>query len=285
MPVLCTGLILRRRRLGVSGALPGSVSPGALPEECAPRDRVAGSVARRRYSMKARGLVVVLLGLALAGTAMAQETQEKAIDFGFKGGINLAELSYDPDPFEDGTGIDKSMYLRFGGGVVLSFNITPTFSIDANALYLMKGSKHTGDGLVYEEYPEYVFDVDARVNLSYIVVNPMIRFSPVAGGVAPYFMVGPEIGFLMDAKMLTEVSGGGETIDGEEDIKDDLKSTDMALNFGAGFEFPSGSSTFFLEAQYSLGLTNISDPEEEEGEDSELEIKTKGIYFFAGIRF
>jgi hypothetical protein len=135
--------------------------------------------------MKAKGLVVVLLGLALAGTAMAQETQEKAIDFGFKGGINLAELSYDPDLFEDGTGIDKSMYLRFGGGVVLSFNITPTFSIDANALYLMKGSKHTGDGLVYEEYPEYVFDVDARVNLSYIVVNPMIRFSPVAGGGGP----------------------------------------------------------------------------------------------------
>jgi len=243
--------------------------------------------------MKAKGLVVVLLGLAFAGTGMAQEAQEaqeKAIDFGFKGGINLAELSYDPDPFEDGTGLEKSMYLRFGGGVVLSFNITPTFSIDANALYLMKGSKHTGDGLVYEEYPEYVFDVDARVNLSYIVVNPMIRFSPVAGGVAPYFMVGPEIGFLMDAKAWTEVSGGGETVEDEEDIKDDLKSTDLALNFGAGLEFPAGSSTFFLEARYSLGMTNISDPEEDqavlqEGDDDEPEIKTKGIYLFAGIRF
>ena len=45
-----------------------------------------------------------------------------------------------------------------------------------------------------------------------------------------------------------------------------------------------------MEAHYSLGLTNISDPEEDEtvlqeGDDDELEIKTKGIYFFAGIRF
>ena len=47
---------------------------------------------------------------------------------------------------------------------------------------------------------------------------------------------GPQIGFLMSAKMKAESGGDSEEID----VKDDLKSIDFGINFGAGYKLENG---------------------------------------------
>ena len=68
----------------------------------------------------------------------------------------------------------------------------------------------------------------------------------VADGIS--LEAGPQIGFLASAKA---------DVDGEStDIKDLLKSTDFALNLGAGYKLDSGLN---FGLRYSMGLTDVYD--------------------------
>jgi len=210
--------------------------------------------------MRSRMLVITLLALMLAGTAMAQT---KPIILGFKGGIDYADLAYDPDVIDP----DPSVGLAFGG--LLGFVISPGMTLDTDVLYIRKGAKWT-------EMDAEQNEVDVTAKFSYLVLNPMLRFAVQNEGLRPYFLAGAEIGFLLDAKLDSDVA--------EVDVKDETKSTDFGVNFGAGLEFPSGSSAIFIEGRYALGLTDIDDTEGEE-EDDGVEVKHRGIYAMAGIRF
>ena len=90
-------------------------------------------------------------------------------------------------------------------------------------------------------------------------------------------MAGPTIGFLQSAK-LKVIMGSYEEWD---DLKDDLKSIDFGLGFGAGLDLPIGNNFIFVEARYSLGLMNIADKDE----GTYADVKTRGIQFFVGITF
>ena len=96
-------------------------------------------------------------------------------------------------------------------------------------------------------------------------------------------MVGPELGFntgvsaaVTDAVFLAP----GEEIS-VEDFDDDIESTDIALDFGAGLEIPSRHVAILIEAMYSWGLKNI-DASPEVGES---EVKTRTFLINVGIRF
>ncbi|MCK4303864.1 MAG: hypothetical protein KAY24_06470 [Candidatus Eisenbacteria sp.] len=94
----------------------------------------------------------------------------------------------------------------------------------------------------------------------------------------------------MSAEVSTEVTTPGGTETTDHDIKDDLKSTDLCLNVGLGFQFGGRSKTaIFVEGRYSLGLVDINDTDNEEVEripgEEAPEIMTQGIYLLAGIRF
>lgn len=67
----------------------------------------------------------------------------------------------------------------------------------------------------------------------------------------------------------------------EVDIKDETKSIDFGLGFGAGVSFPAGNNSLFVEGRYALGSTNLND----DPEDSETSIKTRGIQVMAGVTF
>jgi hypothetical protein len=76
--------------------------------------------------------------------------------------------------------------------------------------------------------------------------------------------LGPQIGFLVSAK----AKSGGES----EDVKDELKSTDVSLNFGAGYDI---TPNFMIGVRYSLGLTRLQDeifPGEDESKNSVFQI-------------
>ncbi|MCK4413035.1 MAG: PorT family protein [Candidatus Eisenbacteria sp.] len=237
--------------------------------------------------MKMRMASVALLALLVAAPAMGQMV-EKQIYFGIKGGVNMANLSVDPEPDED----FKS---RMGivGGASLSFVISPGMTLDTDFLLVQRGAKVDEKEV---EAEDGLYSLKNEIKLSYLSINPMFRFTVQNEGMAPYFMAGPEISFLLSANAEGEErieyhDGEVEVEEWDEDIKDYVKSTDFGLNFGAGLQFPSGNSSIFFEARYYLGLSDISDDSGDEDDDKsddeeeDEKIKNTGIYLIAGIRF
>lgn len=221
-----------------------------------------------------RILVAVML-IAILGATPVLADQLKPMSFAVKGGVNPAFQELDPDPDNrDGN------LIGFGGGATLGINLSPNFALDTDVLYVRKGGKYED---VYRNGNEVSGEdrvFKSEIALDYVVVNPMFRVTPNTNGPRPYLMAGPEFGFLTSAEWTYDNDFGTTT----EDAKDDLKSMDFGINMGAGLEVPThGTTSFFLEGRYSMGMTDINDrPEEEEESGS---IKNRSLFGFAGIRF
>lgn len=199
-------------------------------------------------------LLIGLLILCCSGTALSQ------IQLGFLGGLNLANVNSDPEPAESA---EIKNLNAFGAGVTIGFKIGPFIVAQIDPMYLIKGYR-------MEEY-----SVEADAKIAYIELPLMLKYAFGSGGVRPYIMAGPTIGFNVSAKIKSE----GDDISVELDFKDQVKSMDFGLAFGAGLSFPMGKLALFVEGRYGLGLMDISDVDEL----SDGTIKTKGIQIFTGI--
>jgi len=200
--------------------------------------------------------LVVLLALCLVLPASSQ------VNLGVLGGLNLA--NYSIDPAHEGT--DWSNRTAFGFGVVLDFNLIEPVALLLEPMYLQKGTKTD-----WEETSEIEF-ISA-----YLEIPVMLKYTFATSKIKPYVIAGPSIGYNLSAQI--KASGGGESR--EDDEKKYYKSLDFSLGFGAGVNVPMGNNSIFVEARYTLGLTNISD----DPYHKEKDIKTKGIQIFTGITF
>ena len=110
--------------------------------------------------------------------------------------------------------------------------------------------------------PELLYSIEGAkdADISFLNLPVMLKYYLIQG---LNIQLGPQIGFLLDAE-------GGT---------DGLKSTNIAVNFGAAYELPGG---FFVDARYNLGVSNII--EEEPGLE-DLSLKTKGFQLGVGYRF
>ena len=102
-------------------------------------------------------------------------------------------------------------------GGLIDFSISENFHVQPELLYSGEGAK------------------DAKLN--YLRIPIMAKFY-VMDGLS--LQAGPEIAF----------KAGGDTI-----AKDNSKSMDYGLGFGAGYELESG---LMFDARYNLGMANIS---------------------------
>ncbi|NJO25381.1 MAG: PorT family protein, partial [Bacteroidia bacterium] len=102
---------------------------------------------------------------------------------------------------------------------------------------------------------------DYKIHLDYINITALFRYNSRGFFVG----IGPQLGVLGSAKV--------KYMGNSDDIKDDLKSTNIAAAIAAGYELPNGLGFY---ARYNLGLVNI-------GSESGDDIKTTGINI--GLRF
>lgn len=159
---------------------------------------------------------------------------QKGIGVGIKGGVNFANQA-----IED---IDVKSVADFHFGAYVNLNLSESFGIMPEVLFSAHGTK-------WEEL---------KVDYDYLAIPVMIRFMPVE---YLSFEAGPQFSYLLKAE--------GEVIG---DIKDQLKSSDFGLAFGAGLNLPFGLRA---GARYILGFTDISDVSEES-------IKNRTFQFFVG---
>jgi hypothetical protein len=174
----------------------------------------------------------VLLFLVMLTAPLVIHAQ--GIGFGIKAGANFADQAIDE--------IDVKSLADFHFGAYLNLNLSDKFGITPEVLYSAHGTKWD----------------EIKVDYDYIAIPVMVRFKPIK---LLSLEAGPQFSFLTKA----EVEGVG-------DVKDQLKTNDFGLAFGAGVHLPLGLNAGL---RYVLGFTDISDVSEES-------IKNRTFQIYAG---
>ena len=205
-------------------------------------------------------IILSVAAMLTFGLANAQE-----VEFGVKGGINIANIVSKDDSADSKVG--------FHVGAFAEIKISDKFSIQPELLFSTQGA--TAKETVYVEGAFYNGEV--KFNLSYINVPVMAKFY-VAKGFS--LEAGPQIGFLTSAKGDVEVSqvGGGPVIKQTQDIKEMFNTVDFGLNFGLGYKF---TEKFSAGARYNLGLSDLN----KEGDSDQNSIKNSVIQISVGYAF
>ncbi len=172
----------------------------------------------------------ILFFICLLGAVVTAQAQLK---FGAKVGLNISNVTGDIEDTKSKVG---PLF-----GVFAFYSVSDKLAIQPELLYSMQGCKvdaYTGDGYETEE---------VKLHLDYLLVPIMVKFYPITG---LSLQAGPQFGFLTRAKF------------DDEDLKDDVKKFDFALNLGAGYELENGLG---IDLRYGFGLTDAN-KEDEMGE-------------------
>ena len=172
--------------------------------------------------MKKRVLMLASALVLAAGSLYAQ-----SVSGGLKAGVNFANQNW-----EDASGVDFKSRTGFHAGAFATINFG-TIGIQPEIIYNSVGSKaETAIG-------------DLTTKLDYVTIPIMVRVN-----FAKVFNIhaGPQFGILTSAKQ----EFGGD----KEDIKDELKSSDLGLGVGAGLDLPMG---LVASVRYNIGLSDIGD--------------------------
>jgi len=142
---------------------------------------------------------------------------------GAKGGLNFANI----DASNLGTTYDNRTGYHFGAFSLFKFS---KIGIQPEIIFSEQGSnvKNIDTG-------------NAEANFSYINI-PVILKLYLVGGLN--LQAGPQFGFLSMAEI------------DDNSVKDFVKSSDVSLGLGAGWDFPFGLS---LDLRYNLGLSDNND--------------------------
>jgi len=196
-----------------------------------------------KYIIMKKPIILILAMLLIVSCAPPR--------LGVIAGANFANVVGDEaDSWETKTAIH--------GGVIADLPIDDKFAIQPGLIYSAQGA----------DYSESSFS--GTVALDYLNI-PVLGTYEVAEGLT--LKAGPQIGFLLSAK---------DKEDGEPDfdVKDFVKSTDIGVNFGLGYELENGLN---FNATYNLGLTDLNDDADLEAEG--VNWKNSVIQVSVGYKF
>jgi hypothetical protein len=212
----------------------------------------------------------------------------KAQDFalGVRGGISVPNLS-------SGTGnnpLNSGYSSRFGpdAGVFGEFKISDLFSIQPMVEYSSQGGKKDGlqayptpsqaAGYFQEQnqpVPTYLYaNFKSVAELDYLMIPVLAKFGWNFSKRSPwrfYVDAGPFADFLLSAHQVTSgesesyldpagkeaLPGGSQSFDHNQDIKDQLNTTNFGIEGNIGFNYSFGTSSIFIEAGGNYGFLNI----------------------------
>ncbi|WP_449397948.1 porin family protein [Chryseobacterium wanjuense] len=193
----------------------------------------------------------ILLLAAVAVMGMSVNAQE--FRFGSKAGFAMSTIKID-DKQDDLYERKMDPKYTFYVGGLAEYKISDKFGIQGEVLYSPLGGKERieeseGDVYVGEQTKVTFGTLSIPVSAKYFITE---GFSVSAG---------MNFGIILTAKQKTvigtnlpidiEIDGG----EGEQDIKDDVKSLNLAPFVGVEYMFENG---FFIDGRYNLGVSNLS---------------------------
>lgn len=190
-------------------------------------------------------VVALLVVFALSMSAFAQEKTKMPMGAGVTAGLSLGNATGSDAAALSGE--TKKMRLGFAFGAFYSFEPVKGFTIQPELMYVQKGVK-------YEE------DAGGKLTIKtdYLEIPVLAKWTPdmKESKIQPTIFVGPFVGIIMSAKAKAE-GFAGDSLNGEVDIKDQLKSTDFGVAFGAGLGMKTTKGELFFDARYDLGLSKV----------------------------
>ncbi len=190
--------------------------------------------------MKALKLITTGLFALFSGIATAQEegdnTNDKAVSFGVKGGVNFATFVSGDDDFDS-----PDSRTSFHVGVLAEMPITDMFSVQAEALYSGQGFDLDFEG------PD---NDNAEVQLDYINVPVLAKFYLTKG---LSIEAGPQFSFLVNE----EFDFNPNSDDGDIDLEDTpFEAEEFEFGMAAGLTFQTDMG-LFASGRYTRGFTDI----------------------------
>jgi hypothetical protein len=186
-----------------------------------------------------KGLLLFVCAIAITTFTQAQ------VRFGFKAGVNLANLTGDAD---------GDMKIGFNAGALAKISVSEAFSIQPELVFSAQGTKEDIGG-----------DDDLKTNLGYINLPILAQYNTSGFTIE----TGPQFGFLISKKF--------KMGDDSEDIPDDvIKGLDISWAIGAAYLTNSG---FGVNARFNLGLSNISEDDDTKVKNSVIQI---GVFYLLG---
>ena len=193
--------------------------------------------------------------LALFGAVNAQQTK-----FGVKAGYSLSSLKLEGTDEEEYDSKSKSSF--YVGGLV-EHKLTDKVGLQAELLYSETGGKYSNSISETIGGDTYTENSDSDIKIGNLMLPVSVKYYPaenfsLSGGLNFVFILSAKY------KYSYNLSGGdfSDSYSETEDIKDEIKSLNLAPFIGAEYQLPNG---MFFDARYNIGLTNlVKDPEDDE---------------------
>jgi len=169
------------------------------------------------------------------------------ISFGVKGGIYTSNTTEIP------TGLAQASFKNgFAGGVYMDYAVNRYFSLQPEALYVMKGLNAGSANSWYIVNYAARFDYIEIPLLAKFTVNGKSHFSP-------FFFAGPGIGINLAADVDVEFTDArtDESVSGSSDWSGIMSRTEFCFSFGAGCRYAIGLGGITADARFDLGLSNV----------------------------
>jgi len=199
--------------------------------------------------IKAREFGVIAL-VTFMGLMPALEAAGR-FGFGVQGGFAFANHWSTEEKSGDYT-VESGIKGGFGGGALAMFRINDLFSLEADILYVKKGSNQT------ISIPGFPYgDIKVKYQLDYVEIPLLVRVNPLPRAkIQPSLAVGPYLAFLTAKRYIYRISGIGSW---EDEIKG-IKSTDYGITFGTGLNIPAKVCGLRIEYRYSMGFVDLTLP-------------------------
>lgn len=192
--------------------------------------------------MKRTVVLISLFGFAATG-------QTQGFFGGLMGGLHFSDMT-----IEIGQEVqDVSDRLLWGAGGMIGFQIGNHIAVCLEPTYMRMGA-------VMKNNPS-----DITISSS-VIELPLLLKARFGKRLKPYMVFGPAAAYILTAMGEVEIND----IMLETDFMPIIQRFDLGLTAGVGFEIPVWLGSVFIEARYTLGLTNMN-------EGGVVEFKTQGI--------
>lgn len=191
-------------------------------------------------------------------TYSAPASANSSVRFGFRGGLNLADVqgdavksfteltSYAPDG-----AITKQMRPGFYAGVYATLPLGPGFAIEPGINYSEKGTVLKGT-LPFPKLDFLNANVTGTARLAYVDVPVLAKVFITPGF---YLYAGPQASFLVSGKARVRAGALGiNAYQDDFDISNQLRKVDFSAVGGLGYQFENGLG---LSAGYDYGLSSL----------------------------
>lgn len=191
--------------------------------------------------MKKRIVACVMIGLALATGAGAQQKFRQELAVGGSAGMNFSSLSFVPK-------VQQGMKTGLAAGATLRWITEKNLGLQAELNFTQQGWKES-----FEEQPQYEYER----TLNYVELPFLTHIYFGSRRVHVFVNLGPKIGYLLGEKTKSNL---GDAAPNKNNAQHDMpveKKFDWGLCGGPGLEIRTGAGSFLVEGRYYYALGDI----------------------------